>query len=301
MTENRVEKYKENYDDNKIKEQYYKFSGGWTPIQFAVICNKFTALKILLETPKVNIHVKDNDGRNLIHLAAVCGHSEILQELLGTEKFDVDAQDNNGMTAAHYAVSGIDCEVLCNHAHDIYKLPNQNNKENCGVHHVKPTCQPLSSRQIEFKFKAEMPNYFKFEGGFPSLHLAVACNNLNQVKCLIKSEPLNINVKDAYSRTPMHIAAICGYDDIIEELVRASADVIVKDENGYTPFMHARKGQIDCTELCKKVNCDYNDNGKITQLSDQPKTLPSHHPSDEPESWPYFYAGKLDLDMEEIF
>jgi ankyrin repeat protein len=50
----------------------------------------------------------------------------------------------------------------------------------------------------------------------------------------------NVNAKDRWDRTPLHIATVEGRVDIVERLIQAGAIVNTTDYKGRTPLYFAR-------------------------------------------------------------
>ncbi len=70
------------------------------------------------------------------------------------------------------------------------------------------------------------------------LHLTIPDNLIESVKCLIKND-ININATDTAGETPIMIAAKYGYNEIVEELLIAGANVNFESQNGYTAIEFA--------------------------------------------------------------
>jgi ankyrin repeat protein len=62
-------------------------------------------MKLLLDTGKVDVDSKDNNGRTLLLYAAWLGQEAVMKLLLDTGKVDVDSKDNEGRTPLSYAAS----------------------------------------------------------------------------------------------------------------------------------------------------------------------------------------------------
>ncbi|WWC91352.1 uncharacterized protein L201_006295 [Kwoniella dendrophila CBS 6074] len=71
------------------------------------------------------------------------------------------------------------------------------------------------------------------------LHQAVSDNDVSQVEKLIKQNMDDINLRDEFGYTPLHLAADRGYVKMTELLLRLGADKDAKDEDEQTPFMLA--------------------------------------------------------------
>lgn len=83
------------------------------------------------------------------------------------------------------------------------------------------------------------------------LHDAAAMNRLDvmEVLCLAYVD-IDVNSFDSCGQTPLHIAAIQGYVDVIQFLVSIGADPDVTDCNGWTPLHFASiEGHVEAVEL----------------------------------------------------
>ena len=52
----------------------------------------------------------------------------------------------------------------------------------------------------------------------------------------------DVNSKDIYGRTPLHLAAAYGHERVAVRLLEAKADVNSKNDGGRTPLQYARDG-----------------------------------------------------------
>ncbi len=68
------------------------------------------------------------------------------------------------------------------------------------------------------------------------IHGAVYFGNLVKTKQLIESNRGLINLKDEQDYQPLHIAAIEGYREIVEYLIKAGADINARGMYGWTPL-----------------------------------------------------------------
>ena len=59
-----------------------------------------------------------------------------------------------------------------------------------------------------------------------------------------------MNEEAANGRTPLHEASVVGDDEMVELLIQKEADVLTRDDSGFTPYQLAfRKGHKDvCSE-----------------------------------------------------
>ncbi|CAF0796674.1 unnamed protein product [Brachionus calyciflorus] len=100
-----------------------------------------------------------------------------------------------------------------------------------------------------------LPSISRVLGYTNPLHLACSCvAEVNKVKLILKSSNKpDINEKDDFGRTALHIA--CEYDNInaLEELIEANAIVNIRARDGSTPLHTAAEfGSIQCLEYLLK-------------------------------------------------
>eukprot|EP01130_Rhizamoeba_saxonica_P010969 TRINITY_DN4533_c0_g1_i1.p1 TRINITY_DN4533_c0_g1~~TRINITY_DN4533_c0_g1_i1.p1 ORF type:complete len:107 (-),score=30.32 TRINITY_DN4533_c0_g1_i1:148-468(-) len=76
------------------------------------------------------------------------------------------------------------------------------------------------------------------------LHWAVDRGNLELTEILIDMGS-NINFQNENGETPLHIAVLCEYDDIVKLLLEKGADTSVVDNENETVFDSASKKQAE--------------------------------------------------------
>ena len=72
---------------------------------------------------------------------------------------------------------------------------------------------------------------------------AVRRNNLDQVKELVAKSPGFVKLTDANGRTPLQIAVLYGYADVVDVLLRGGADINTRDKFGKTPLLNALQSE----------------------------------------------------------
>lgn len=171
-------------------------------------------------------------GLNALHLAAELGAQRCLQFLLKETKIVV-----NGTT-------------------------KQRDKECTALHLASARgyaeCVELL---LSDGAKANAKNY----RGFTALHLAARCSSLETVEVLLRDGNADANAEDYDKRTPLH-AAICRSErscDIIDILVSWGAQVNKKDEYGYSPLhLAAMDGLPPCVETLIFLGADVTSKSK---------------------------------------
>ncbi|CAH2094980.1 unnamed protein product [Euphydryas editha] len=101
--------------------------------------------------------------------------------------------------------------------------------------------------------------------GLTALHLAARCSSLECVEVLLRDGNADPNAEDHDKRTPLH-AAICNTEracDIIDTLVSWGAQVNKKDEYGYSPLhLAAMDGLTQCVETLIFLGADVTSKSK---------------------------------------
>jgi ankyrin repeat protein len=184
----------------------------------AVRANALECLNIFIEEG-ADVNQLRSNGINAIHLAADLGHTHCLEILLNAPKADPNIKicvREKESTALHLAADegNAECVAL------------------------------LLSKGADAKIKNHR--------GFTPLHLAARTSSLECVELLLREGKADPNAEDFDHRTPLH-AAIAKSDtafDIIEKLISWGANVNAKDIYGFSALhLAALDGLAHCVEM----------------------------------------------------
>ncbi|KAI3978326.1 hypothetical protein MKX01_013124 [Papaver californicum] len=83
-------------------------------------------------------------------------------------------------------------------------------------------------------------------GGEEDLHRAARTGDVHAVQSIIASNPLTVTSRDKHSRTPLHLAAWSGHNEVVSYLCKNKADVraAAMDDMGAIHFA-AQKGHLE--------------------------------------------------------
>jgi ankyrin repeat protein len=73
-----------------------------------------------------------------------------------------------------------------------------------------------------------------------ALHICAEENKIALAEAILQKKSANVDIRDIYKRTPLHLAVIDGRVEIVELLVAAGADVNAKNNVGETPIDYAK-------------------------------------------------------------
>jgi ankyrin repeat protein/serine/threonine protein kinase len=176
-----------------------------TPLSSAAENGHGTVVRLLLESGKVDVNIEDNDSRTPLWWAAKNGHEIVVKLLLESSKVDVNIEDRNSQTPLSSAVE--------NGHEAVVRLLLQSGKVDVNI-------KDTDSRT---------PLWWAAKNG----HYAI-------VRLLLRSGKVNVDIKDRYLQTPFSWAACNGHEAIVRLLLESGkVEVDVKDDYSRTPLWWA--------------------------------------------------------------
>ena len=190
---------------------------------WAVLQTRLLDIVDMLIKSNVNVNNNNKSGEAALHLAAKYGCHQVIKRLLTT---DVDLSvkvpvkldnEEHGFTALHFAAQS-GCVETINLLLDSGRFP--------GV------------------------DIFTTNGKFTPLHCAVLNGNISAVKALL-DHSTSQNLPDRFERrTPLHYAAVAGFGNIVQMLLKSGLDCQVVDDTGATPEILAlSRGHRDIARM----------------------------------------------------
>lgn len=176
---------------------------GRTPVMLAAQCNCYETAKVLLEN-RANVDVRDSENKTVLHYAI--GSSDIVKEILKDVKANslIRAKDRLGNTPLHYAA-------------------------------CKGCVKDASIILMKYRAGATITN----GAGETPLHIAARYGCVSVAKKLMEGRgKRTVNGNDVYERTPLHLAAQQGHDELVEFFLKKGGK-IDSDVHGQTPLHYA--------------------------------------------------------------
>lgn len=234
---------------------------GKTALHLAAQGPSLECLKLLLNSPGININSRDKTGRTPILLAAKTGNTINLLHLLSVSGIDALCTNNQGSNAIHLAVEEGHKEclvVLLNSSHNInpsilnksgmdairiavkysyleclktllahpgmkvnQRSPSGENIWHIAVKHGRPDILALLLEQPHVPLNVES------KGGCAMLHMAAMLGNTEALKLLLLQPQLNVNLAASDGgATAMEVAISQGHTEFVRLLLKDERTVL---------------------------------------------------------------------------
>ena len=206
-----------------------------SPLHFAAFYNRIVfARKIIAKG--ANLNQMNYLGATALTTAIEKGHTLIVRILINSPGIDLSIVDKQGVSILHKAVSTGNAEIL----NFIIKNMNGKLSINCCTNYDNLTAlhQAAYNGQlpmVKILVNAGADVNAKTNTNTTPLHLAAIKNHEKVIKYLIKSYA-NVDAQDNYQRTALHYAAIYGHLDASENLIEGSANYSISDYQQETPI-----------------------------------------------------------------
>jgi ankyrin repeat protein len=218
-----------------------KDDDGRTPLWWAAQNGHDEAiLMFLLDTGKVDVDLKDKNGRTPLWCAAQNGHEAIVKLLVQTGKADMNLKDEYGRTplcwAAQNGNEGMVKLLLDTGKADVNLMDEYGRTPlYLATHNAHEAVVRLLLEMGEF----DVNSTNKYER-VKLLHWAAQSGHGGLAKLLSDAGKADMNLKDEYGRTPLCWAAQNGNEGMVKLLLdTCKADVNLKDKGGLTPLWWA--------------------------------------------------------------
>ncbi|KAM5342890.1 hypothetical protein ACJ41O_013856 [Fusarium nematophilum] len=228
------------------QEEISRFPFIRTPLSWAAENGQEAVVKMLLDTDKVNVDLRDKYGRTPLSWAAQNGREAVVRLLLDTGKVDVDSRDNDDRTPLWWA-AGNGREAVVRMLLDTGKV-GVDSKDAGG--------------RTPLLWAAERRNdWWTAEGAQDAV-----------VKMLLDTDKVDVDSRDKNGRSPLWWAAGNGREAVVRMLLdTGKVDVDSSDNDGRSPLSWAaqngREAVVRMLLDTDKVYVDSSDNDGRSPLS----------------------------------
>lgn len=197
-----------------------------------------------------DVHAKNKNGHTPIHLASLYGHEQILHLLLSKENYST-SKDSDDMTPI--------CLAASKGHENIVKILIEREKENtskaleCAISNdqlkiaqflIKHKSCEIDKQSLKLSARSGSVNVFRYlfnqlesEDMSQLLHEAVRGGNIEIINLILENKnTVNINERDKFGDTAIHIAVRTKQSNIIKYLIRRQASVNIENKKNRTPI-----------------------------------------------------------------
>jgi ankyrin repeat protein len=199
---------------------------------------------------KLQLNYRNNNRETPLHLAAAFGHVEAVRSLIKDEANLINAKDVNGYTPLWRA-------VLAGH-YEVARALNPNQQDECGNTLLHGAAMCNGENIVDFLIKVGADINIKNTEGHTPLECALLANHHQIVS------KLNLNQQDEDGNTPLHLAVRAGKGGRVDCLMKARADINIKNKEGQTPLDCALAG--DCADIVRQLGPNVQDEKGDTAL-----------------------------------
>ena len=204
------------------KVNYYAGHSSPTAITMAASEGYLDCLKMLLQHgAAINGFEKSVPP---LHIAAEEDKRSIIDFLIA-QKVKINQRDASGRTALMYAASE-------GHVHTVKKLID------AGADISIVDLDGASAKNYAQKENSDVVLDYLGAEKRPAIHQATLDGLIEKVERMVK-KGTDVNSRDSYGRTPLHIAAAENHNIDMEVLFNLGADIDAQDSQGRTPLMYA--------------------------------------------------------------
>ena len=233
---------------------------GRTVLHDACQGGSVSLVQILIREHKADSNARSNNNNTPLHVAAFNGKADVALSLIGEFGCDPHVRGQFGKIVLHHACKGGSVSLvqtlIREHKADSNARDNNNNTP---LHVAAFTGKADVALALISEFGCDP--HVKGQFGRTVLHHACEGGSVDLVKILL---PLvSLLETDNVGDTPLHLCSFNGHVECVEALLHSNAPVLIRNNNGKTPFELATGRAKVILELYMKENqnkiqIDYN-------------------------------------------
>ncbi|WP_257264034.1 ankyrin repeat domain-containing protein, partial [Endozoicomonas sp. ONNA2] len=211
----------------------------WTPINLAIHYGyrRFMELKGLDDA-------KNKDIIDGLYKAAESGKADELEKLIKSKEDIVKKSDHDGNTALHHAAFGgsVECvKILLKYGAEINAVNHD------GITPLQMATGPQEGECFKLLIQQGADTTVVDEDGHTLLHVIALRNKITWLDLFDKAQ--HINSQNNKGNTPIHIAALSHFKELLEKLVDIEgADITIRNKEGWTPRLSADSDLMEAFE-----------------------------------------------------
>ncbi|MDP1607837.1 MAG: ankyrin repeat domain-containing protein [Chlamydiales bacterium] len=268
--------YVKETDRVKLLRLNNSYDSSISDLYIAAECGFAEDARKIIETQPELVNKTTRLGTSPLHVAAHKGKLEIIHLLLAAGA-NLQAEDKNGLMPLDFAVKAIlpsddthfmVLQTLFQAGEKLgLKIENMSKShllfEACALpkewliswlfkHGVETEKQGYDSLKevvkqgrddiVKLMLDKKIPVDPLVPGEQSALQVAVFCDHFDVFLTLVKAGA-NVNLRDDRGVAPLHVAALQGKMRMLEILIEKGADINIQDVNGYTPIQYAASGK----------------------------------------------------------
>jgi ankyrin repeat protein len=217
---------------------------GYAPLHMAIRDSSEDILKIMLESKKFDVNIRDKPNRRTaLHIAVLRAKADMVELLLGSESIDTSILDEDALGPIHHAARlerSTVMRILTRSSKVDVNLRGPQGRtaiHMAALNEVKGFAPEYATSTLAVLLASEnIDTNAKDENGMTALHLTVV-NLRSDMSTLLLSPKVDVNAADNDGKTALHIAVELEKTAHISQLLSHSdCDINARDKYGCTPL-----------------------------------------------------------------